>query len=104
MCESFDCALFSLTGSVEAVRETMRISNIGSPLISKNQPLINLEKESSDVIRLLTETNEIYIDKLNSTNKLVSKLMEELESIKNQLDNERKYSQTLKAQLDNLNK
>jgi hypothetical protein len=100
MSESFENALFSLTGSVEAVRETIRDTNLGTPL--KNQPTLNLEQEANDVITLLKETNEIYINKLDSTNALVSKLMGDLEFIKHELDNERKYTKELKAQLDSL--
>jgi hypothetical protein len=100
MADSFDSALFSLTGSVEAVRETMRTVNLGKPLIAKNQPIINLEKEASGIITLLTEANDIYIDKLNSTNALVAKLIADLELIQNELIIERQYTKTLKAQLD----
>lgn len=99
MSESFESALFSLTGSVEAVRETMRSTNIGTPLIGKNQPILSLEKTSKDVISLLTETNDIYIDKLNSTNALVAKLMADLEQVQNELIIERQYTMELKAQL-----
>jgi hypothetical protein len=100
MSESFDSALFTLTGSVEAVRETVRATIIGAPLIAKNQPLLSLEKTSKDVISLLTESNDIYIDKLNSTNALVSKLMGDLEHLQNELIIERQYTKELKAQLD----
>jgi hypothetical protein len=100
MSESFESALFSLTGSVEAVRETVRATNIGTPLITKTQPLLSLEKASKDVINLLTESNDIYINKLNSTNTLIAKLMGDLEHLQNELIIERQYTKELKAQLD----
>lgn len=105
MSSNFESALFSLTGSVEAVRETMVNLNFGKPLTQKstgNELIINLEKESDDVISILKETNTIYMNKLNSTNELVSQLMKDLEHVQNELIIERQHTMELKAQLDAL--
>lgn len=104
MYSNFDNALFSLTGSVEAVRETMASINFGKPnLYVKPETLTKvalITQEPDDRITFIKNNTDTYMKNLNASNALISKLLKDLENKQNELDNERKYVKELNAKLD----
>ena len=104
MNSNFDNALFSLTGSVEAVRETMASINFGKPNVYVKPETLRkvalMGQEPNDAITFIKNNTDDYMKNLNATNALVSKLLKDLENKQSELDSERKYVKELNAKLD----
>jgi len=96
MSDAVEKALFSLTGSVEAVRETMASIHFSDP--SKILPVEPVD--SDDVIALLKKNTDTYVEDLNKTNNLVSKLIRDLTECQLELAESRAYAKSLGEQLD----
>lgn len=96
MSDTIEKALFSLTGSVEAVRETMTAIHF----MQATKTIPNTPVDSEEVITLLKKNTDTYVEDLNKTNNLVSKLIRDLTECQLELAESRAYAKSLSAQLD----
>ena len=96
MSDTIEKALFSLTGNVEAVRETMTAIHFMQS--TKTTP--NIPVDSEEVITLLKKNTDTYVEDLNKTNVLVSKLIRDLTECQLELAESRAYAKSLGEQLD----